>query len=254
MSSDNNNEWSADRYDSDHSFVYEYGGDVVDLLSPEQGERILDLGCGTGHLTKQIHEAGAIAVGIDASPEMVEGARKEYPDLDFRVADATRMEFEQEFDAVFSNATLHWIDRQDEVLDGVRRALRQGSRFVAELGGKGNVGRVLDVLTDELESRGYSGENPMYFPGLGEYTSRIESHGMEVRYARLFDRPTELDGGSDGLRSFFRMFGDRFLGDLDEEEWGEVVSAVEDELRPELYSDGSWTLGFRRLRFRAVRL
>lgn len=253
MGDDGDDPWQSDRYEEHHDYVYRYGSDVIELLQPAQGERVLDLGCGTGHLTKQISESGATAVGIDASPEMVERARSEYPELTFRIEDATRMEFRREFDAVFSNATLHWIDRQDELLDGVKRALRPGGRFVAELGGKGNVATVIDALTEELGKRGYSDSNPMYFPSLGEYTSRVEDHGLEVRFARLFDRPTELGGGRDGLRSFFRMFGDRFLGDLDEDEWNEVVGTVEDELRPELFGDGSWTVGFRRLRFRAVR-
>lgn len=244
--------WSADRYEADHSYVYRYGEDVLELLTPKEGEKILDLGCGTGHLTNQIVDAGASAVGIDASPEMVEQARTEYPELDFRVMDATEMEFQREFEAVFSNATLHWITDHDGLLDGVHRALRPGGRFVAEFGGHGNVDKVIDAVTRELSSRGYSTENPMYFPRLGEYMSRIERHGMEVRYARLFDRPTELSGGREGLRSFFRMFGDRFLGELNEEEWNEVVGAVEDELRQELYSDGVWTVDFRRLRFKAV--
>src|SRR6202043_2259805 len=112
-------EWDANLYDAKHAFVWKYGADLVPLLAPQPGERILDIGCGTGHLTAQIAESGARLVGVDRSPEMVKAARKVYPNLQFEVADARALRFHNEFDAVFSNATLHWIQEPEPVIRGI---------------------------------------------------------------------------------------------------------------------------------------
>src|SRR6202000_1792501 len=124
--------WNAELYDDKHSFVFQYGESVLELLDVKPGEQILDLGCGTGHLTKQISELGAEVVGADASPEMVEKAQKDYPGVDYRVADGANFHFNTAFDAVFSNATLHWIHRADDVIKCVYENLKPGGRFVAE--------------------------------------------------------------------------------------------------------------------------
>src|ERR1700739_4422514 len=131
--------WDAKLYDAKHDFVWKYGSDLVSLLDPRAAERILDLGCGTGHLAARIAESGAEVTGVDQSAEMVAAARVAYPNLKFEVADARQLSFRDEFDAVFSHATLHWIHEAEPVLQGIQRALRPGARFVAELGGKGNI-------------------------------------------------------------------------------------------------------------------
>ncbi|MFD1644097.1 class I SAM-dependent methyltransferase [Haloarchaeobius litoreus] len=245
---DDGNEWSADDYDGGHAFVFEYGEGVVDLLEPGPGERILDLGCGTGHLTASIAESGADVVGLDADREMVAEAARTYPDLRFVRGDARRFAFREPFDAVFSNAALHWIHEQDAVLESVADALRPGGRFVAELGGTGNVAAIVGAVEAEAAARGYDVENPWYFPSVGEYATRLEAHGFEVRYATLFDRPTELDDGEDGLAGWLGMFGDGLLGPIPADEREAVISDVEDRLRNELFEDGTWTADYRRLR------
>jgi trans-aconitate methyltransferase len=131
--------WNAKLYDAKHDFVWKFGSDVVSLLDPQLGERILDLGCGTGHLTAQIAESGARVTGVDRSAEMVAAARLAYPNLKFEIADPRTLPFQNEFDAVFSNATLHWIHEPEQVLQGVWKALCPGGRFVAEFGGKTNI-------------------------------------------------------------------------------------------------------------------
>ncbi|MFD1599473.1 class I SAM-dependent methyltransferase [Halobellus rarus] len=256
---DPESDWDSDAYDGSHAFVYEYGADVLDLLDPGPGERVLDLGCGTGHLTERIADAGADVVGIDQSAEMVETARETYPERDFRRADARDFDVEElfdpeePFDAVFSNAVLHWIDDQDAVLDSVADALRPGGRFVVELGGSGNVAAIADAVRAELDARGYEPPtHPWYFPTIGEHATTLEAHGFEVRYARLFDRPTELEDGDEGMANWLEMFGDRLLGPVPDGERSDVVAAVEDRLRGELYDDGVWTADYRRLRFAAV--
>jgi len=249
------NTWEADRYDGDHSFVYEYGADLLDLLEPEPGERVLDIGCGTGHLTAAIRERGADVVGLDRSGEMLAEARAAHPDCRFVRGDARRIPVREPFDAAFSNATIHWIPGRDQdgFLASVRDALAPGGRFVAECGGVGNVARIVAAVRAEAAERGYETDHRWHFPSVGEYASRLESHGFEVRYARLFDRPTELDDSEDGLASWLRMFGDDLLAPLSGEERAAVVDGVEERLREDLFRDGTWVADYRRLRFVAVR-
>ncbi len=255
---DGTNRWDAEAYDDGLSFVYEYGTDVLDLLAPEPGERVLDVGCGTGHLTRAIADAGAEAVGVDASEAMVEAARREHPGLRFVHADARDLAAADDaalagaFDAVFSNAALHWITEQDRAIASAADVIRPGGRFVAELGGADNVAAIVDATLAALADRGYDGENPWYFPTVGTQATTLERHGFEVRYATLFDRPTELDGGADGLANWLHAFGDGLLAPAPADERDAIVADVEDALRAERFRDGTWVADYRRLRFVAV--
>lgn len=246
------NRWDTDSYDEGHSFVFEYGEDVVELLDPDADERILDLGCGTGHLSARIAESGAEVVGVDVSGEMIAQARETYPDCEFVQADARSFAVERSFDAVFSNAALHWISEQDAVLESVSDALVPGGRFVAELGGAGNVNAILDAVREVAADNGYDVTNPWYFPTIGEYATKAEAHGLETQYATLFDRPTELEDGSDGLRKWLDMFGDGLLAPIPADERSDVIAAVERRLRDDHYRDGAWIADYRRLRIVAV--
>ncbi|KAM3095193.1 class I SAM-dependent methyltransferase, partial [Phormidesmis sp. 146-12] len=145
------NQWNANLYESRHAFVWQSGESLIELLSPQPGERILDLGCGTGQLTQQI-ATHAQVVGIDRSPTMIETAQHNYPGLKFLVADAQNFQVDRPFDAVFSNAVLHWISNPDSVIQSVYYALRSGGRFVAEFGGKGNVQAIVRALYHALET------------------------------------------------------------------------------------------------------
>jgi len=246
------NRWNADDYDDDHAFVFEYGDAVVELLDPDAAERILDLGCGTGHLTDRIATSGADVVGLDAAEEMVESARERYSDCTFVHGDARSFAFERPFDAVFSNAALHWIPDQDAVLESVADALAPGGRFVAELGGSGNVAAIVEAVRAEAAERGYDVSNPWYFPTVGEYATTLDAHALETRQAALFDRPTELENGPDGLANWLRMFGDGLLGPVPDEERLAVVAGVEERLRDDFYREGTLTVDHRRLRVVAV--
>jgi len=247
------NEWDPDDYDDGHGFVAEYGRDVVRLLDPQADERILDLGCGTGTLTAVIADSGAEVVGIDAAESMVAQARERHPDLDLAVADAREYEPDGTFDAVFSNAALHWIPDADHdaVLSMVADALAEDGRFVAELGGRGNVEQVERAVRAELADRGYDTDRSWYFPSVGEYAPRLEGHGLAVTEAVLFDRPTELDGGESGLRDWVGMFGDELLAPVSGREREAILDGVETRLRPDLYDPETetWTADYRRLRF-----
>ncbi|WP_123535329.1 class I SAM-dependent methyltransferase [Halosimplex salinum] len=260
MTDDATNDWDPESYDADTGFVHEYGGSVVELLDPQPGERVLDLGCGTGHLTADIADrvgASGSVVGVDASAEMVDRARETYPDLRFEVADVREYSPDEPFDAVFSNAALHWIPGADQpaVAEQVAGMLDTGGRFVAELGGSGNVSAIVDATLAELRTRGYDAANPWYFPTVGEHACVLESAGFEVRLARLFDRPTELDGGDGGLADWLDVFGDSLFAALESDEKEAVVSAVEDRIRRELFDAeaDAWIADYRRLRFVAVR-
>jgi trans-aconitate methyltransferase len=246
------NQWNAALYDRKHSFVFEYGKDVLALLAPQPGERILDVGCGTGHLTKSIADAGATVVGIDSSADMIEKAQGAYPDVEFHVADARDFSFDEPFDAVFSNAALHWILEPERAVISMSNALKPGGRFVIEMGGKNNVGRILTALEAamrELAGREVSARN--FFPSIGEYAPLLEKHGLEVEQAWLFDRPTRLDDGEKGVRNWLAMFRGSVFEGISEEMKEAVLSHVETTLRPELFHDGKWTADYRRLRITA---
>lgn len=210
--------WNADLYQSSHEFVWQLADDLLQLLAPGPGERILDLGCGTGQLTSKIAERGAEVLGIDRSPEMIEQARRNFPGLKFESGNATALTVEAPFDAVFSNATLHWVKPPEAAAARIWAALRPGGRFVAEFGGWGNVARVRQALRHallEVARLDLDGLDPWYFPSVGEYAALLERQGFEVRLATLFDRPTPLEGGDDGQRDWLRMFGASLLERVD---------------------------------------
>ncbi|HXP79184.1 MAG TPA: methyltransferase domain-containing protein [Verrucomicrobiae bacterium] len=253
---DASGEWDAKLYNAKHDFVWKYGSDVVSLLDPQAGESILDLGCGTGHLTSQIAESGARVTGVDRSAEMVAAARLAYPNLKFGISDARNLTFREEFDAVFSNATLHWIHEPELVLQGVCRALRIGGRFVAELGGKGNIRAMQDAFDLALAELGAAkaGEvHPWYYPSVSEYSTLAEKNGLEVRFITLFDRPTGLADGAAGMRNWIVMFGADYLAKAGEARREEFLGRVEEMLRPKLFRDGQWWADYRRLRLVAYK-
>jgi trans-aconitate methyltransferase len=248
--------WDPGLYDDKHSFVWKLAAGVLELLNTQSGERILDLGCGTGHLTARIAEAGAHVVGIDRSPDMIRQAREKYPSLRFEVMDAREISLDEIFDAVFSNATLHWIKEPERVMSGIKKSLRPGGRFVAEFGGRGNTGELLKAVQHAWRKLGIAGPapHPWYYPSLAEYASLLEQHGFEVTHATLFDRPTPLDDGVRGLHNWLEMFGSAIVEGLPEATRESLLAEIERELRPKLFHDDHWVMDYRRLRIAAKRL
>jgi len=241
--------WDPRRYQSGHSYVWKHGEGLVELLTPQPGERIVDLGCGSGQLTARIAGSGAIVTGIDRSPEMIAQARANFPAIEFHVADAAAFDVESPVDAVFSNAALHWVKDARAAIACVWRALKPGGRFVLEMGGHGNTGRLLDVVREVAGPV----ESPWYFPSVGEYSTLLEAQGFEIRFATLFDRPTELDG-ENGLEDWLVMFGAALFAGMDESQAQGARRAVADRMRATNYRDGHWILDYRRLRVHAVRV
>ena len=240
--------WDPERYRRNASFVAAGGEPVLDLLAPRAGERILDLGCGEGALTRLIAERATV-VGIDASAEQVASARAR--GLDARVMDAAALPFQAEFDAVFSNAALHWMKDLDAVAACVRRALKPGGRFVAEMGGEGNVAAVRRALHHALARRGVdaAAADPWRFLSVAEGRALLERHGFAVRSIELFSRPTKLPGT---LADWLDTFAESFLNRLDPGQRGPVKAEIEEYVKDRL-SDGAghWTVDYVRLRFAA---
>lgn len=247
-------EWNAGLYEERHSFVWEHGRGLVALAAPRAGERILDVGCGTGQLTAELARAGSRVLGVDSSEAMIAQARENFPDLAFEIGDARALRFHEEFDAVFSNAALHWVKEAEAAVAGISRALARGGRFVAEFGGHGNVRRILDAVFAALDSFGLERVEPWYFPTVGEYTAVLERQGLEVRYATLFDRPIALEGGERGMANWIAMFGQQFLAKVDAGQRDEFVERVAESARPALFRDGQWTADYRRLQVSAVKV
>lgn len=239
--------WSPEQYAKNARFVSDLGMPVVSLLAPRAGERILDVGCGDGPLTKKLVELGCEVVAVDASPAMIEAAKA--LGLDARVMDGQALQFAREFDAVFSNAALHWMKQADSVIAGVWRALKPGGRFVGECGGDGNNATVLRALDAALRERGldFRALSPWYFPSVEEYRNKLEAHGFVVNSIALIPRPTPLPGS---LVAWLETFAQSFVAPLPEAERAAFLADVANRCRATLCDpEGKWSVDYVRLRF-----
>lgn len=245
--------WNERLYNQQHNFVWTMAADLVDLLDPQPRQKVLDLGCGTGALTAQIHQSGADVLGIDSSTTMIESARQQFPDVRFRIHDAHGLPFENEFDAVFSNAALHWMQTPSVVVQQIAESLKSGGRLVAEFGGHGNIQSIVDAALHAARSLqithpAFEGAgHPWYFPTVGQFATLLEQNGLLVQQAALFERPTPL-AGQQGLTDWARMFGRHWLDavpDLQQMQWlAEFEAAASDQLRQE----ESWIADYCRIR------
>ncbi|MDO3676635.1 class I SAM-dependent methyltransferase [Paenibacillus ehimensis] len=248
------NHRNQDAYDDKRDFAAKPGAAVLSLLLPQPGERILDVGCGTGDLMAEIAAAGAIPTGIDLSEEMVRRARQKYPELNIQAADACHYRTDIRFDAVVSNAALHWIKDAAAVARTIWLALREDGRFVAEFAGSGNVAVLTDAMEQVLEEHGYAwaGRNPWYFPTIGEYASLLEQTGFRVTLAQHFDRPTPLKGNT-GVRDWLDKFADYFFPDVTSADQASIYRAIEAKVKPYLGREDQWVADTSRLRIVAVK-
>jgi SAM-dependent methyltransferase len=243
--------WNSDRYAENAPYVPALGQPVLDLLKVRPGERILDLGCGDGALTEKIAALGAEVVGVDSSQDMVDAARR--CGIDAGVASGYSLPFDREFDAVFSNAALHWMkDDPDAVIAGVNRALKPRGRFVGEMGGHGNVAAITVALLSTLERRNIPDPAaliPWYYPNVDGYRARLEAGGFVVNYIELIPRPTPLPTG---MTAWIETFGMSLICPLPQAEHKAAVAEVVERLRPMLCDEkGQWTADCVRLRFAA---
>ena len=243
--------WDPEQYARHARFVSDLGSPVVDLLNPQPGERVLDLGCGDGALTEKLVAAGCQVVAVDSSPEQVWAARAR--GLDARIVDGTILPFDTEFDAVFSNAVLHWIKDADAALAGIACALKPGGRFMAELGGAGCVASIREAFTIALDRHGVDADtlDPWYFPTAEEYRFRLEAHGFTVESLALFPRPTPLPSH---VTSWLGIFAQPFLSGVAESDRPRLAAEVRELLEPRLLNaEGTWVVDYVRLRTAAVK-
>ncbi|AZI41903.1 methyltransferase domain-containing protein [Deinococcus psychrotolerans] len=246
--------WNAEHYRDRHAFVYESSRDLVaDWLRPQVGERVLDLGCGSGELSAQIAQTGATVTGVDASEAMIAAARGQHPAVNFDVQDAQTLPYRAEFDAVFSNAALHWMKPLDNVLSGVSLSLVPGGRLALEMGGGANVLAVREAVEQALSDLSLPAlEHVWIFPSPAQLAALLEEAGFTVERLHLFKRPSLLVG-EDGFRAWLHGFGASWLAPLSEPERAAVIARAEELARPKLHTAQGWVADYVRLRALAVK-
>ncbi|MDQ2751530.1 MAG: methyltransferase domain-containing protein [Bacteroidota bacterium] len=254
-SEEGNIQWNANLYDNKHNFVAKYGEDVLEWLAPQQGEHILDVGCGTGTLTNKLSESGAIVTGIDASQEMIAKAKASFPNIKFFEKDATNFSFDEQFDAAFSNATLHWIHEQKKALQRIYNALKKEGRFVFEMGGKHNIESIHTAVKEAMTEVGYKDLIPSitnYFPSVADQCLLLEKVGFAISDVAYFKRPTELNG-EDGMKNWIVQFCTFFFANIPAEKVNTIINRAVEILKPANYKEGKWYGDYIRLRIKAIK-
>ena len=247
--------WDPVLYDQKHSFVAKYGEDVLGWLDPQEGENILDVGCGTGTLTAKISEAGARVVGIDASSDMIAKAKSGFPDIQFFVKDATDFYFSEPFDAAFSNATFHWIKEQGKAIQCIYNNLRPGGRFVYEMGAKHNIENIHDAVKKVLADEGFEENTRMvlnYFSSPAEQAVLLEAAGFTIAKIIQFERPTELTG-EDGMKNWIIQFCHPFFKNIPDKKAADIIDRSVSILKGTNYENGKWYADYIRLRIKAIK-
>ena len=248
--------WNPDLYNTKHAFVYKYGESLVELLNPGKQERILDLGCGSGQLTAKIGDLAMEVIGLDKSHAMISDAKLKFHHIEFQVGDASDFCFEEKFDAIFSNATLHWVTNYRECIRCMFNNLKSGGRIVVEFGGKGNVQIIVNQLRASLAAYGYPNQSKLqlwHFPSIGEYSSLLEQAGFRVTIAQHYDRPTELSDGNTGIKDWLSMFGEQFFQGIDPEHVDKIKSDVQEKIKPKALLNEKWYADYKRLRIMAIK-
>ena len=243
--------WSSDVYNKNARFVTDYGNSLIEWLNPQKDEYILDLGCGDGILTKKIMEYGCRILGIDGSESFVLSARE--LGVDAVQGDAQKMNFENEFDAVFSNAALHWMLDADGVMKGVAGALKKGGRFIAETGCRGNVKKIENAIHEILKKYNLKAKKCWFFPSVEEKVELLEKNGMKVERIVTFSRPTPLPTG---IRGWLTTFSKPVLEYVPSEMHEKIIDEVSEKLEKTLEKDteGNILADYVRLRFEAYKL
>jgi len=242
--------WNPERYAKNARFVSDLGEPLLGLLKPQPGERILDLGCGDGALTEKIAAAGCMVYGADSSFAQVGAARRR--GLNALVMDGRHIAFKQVFDAVFTNAVLHWVQPPERVVAGVASCLNPGGRFIGEFGGRGNVETIRAALHAGLRERGIDpwSVDPWYYPSPAQYSELLTQFGFAVDYIALIPRPTKLPGD---ILDWLEVFAQPFTESIRETERGTYLNKIRRELASRLRrTGGTWYADYVRLRFKAV--
>lgn len=246
-------EWDAKKYNTTHDFIFKYGAGLLELL-PKEPKKVLDIGCGTGALTKQIAELGHKVTGIDQSLNMINQAKESYPDLNFFLEDILNPTDQIEtYDVAFSNAVFHWIPNQDRLLKNISEHLTVNGQLICEFGAVGNVQAIREAFGKELNALGVTFEEPFCFTSVSDYRNLLEKNHFEVVEMMEYDRPTPLKGGEYGLREWMEQFYADELGELTGGEKETVLEHMERDLKGKLWKESQWEADYRRLRMKAVK-
>ncbi|HGZ69963.1 MAG TPA: class I SAM-dependent methyltransferase [Nitratifractor sp.] len=245
------NSWNPKKYNKHTAFVSQLAMPAVDLLEPKNGEQILDLGCGEGALALEIEKRGAKVIGVDLSEEMVKATGAN--GIEAYVGTATDLPYSDEFDAIFSNAMLHWVKESRVAVQNIAKALKRGGRFVAELGGEGNAYKLVKAMQEVFENHKEFGtfNNPWHFPSVQEYSDLLNSEGLRVEYIELIPRPTLIDD----ISNWLDIFANGITKDLTPGQFEIFKLECRDILKEQLYAkESGWSVDYVRLRLKAVKL
>lgn len=243
--------WNAEQYQNNASFVSQLGSPLIELLAPKPEENILDLGCGEGTLSWQIKNYQCNVLAIDSSPNMIAKSREK--GLNAIVLVAEDLDYFQEFDGVFTNAVLHWVSDINIVVNNVYNCLKSKGRFVGEFGGAGNIQTIIDAIDRTFADFPHFGQfnNSWYFPSIEQYQTILQQAGFEVSFITLNSRPTVLKSG---MESWLKIFADGIINHLSIEEQDLFISEVTKRLKPHLFSQADgWIADYVRLRFKAIK-
>ena len=247
----NKNEWNADKYNKHANFVSNLALNVLKLLNPLQDEKILDLGCGDGTLAVEIKKFNANVVAVDLSQSMVEKTKKK--GIDASVMSVTELTFINEFDAVFSNAVLHWVVDSETAIIKIFNSLKNNGRFIAEFGGYGNIKYLIDAMQEVFSNHKEYGKfsNPWFFPKDTEYKKLLESNGFIVEYIELIPRATKIDD----ISNWLDIFANGIVSHLSKEQQNDFKQEVRVLLKPKIYTEkDGWVADYVRLRLKAIKL
>ena len=247
-----NIKWDSNNYKNNFSFVPKYGEDVMNLITKPKGSFVIDLGCGNGTLTKKLNDLGYDTIGVDASTDMIELAKKTYSDLNFIISDALSFKLEKNADVVFSNAVFHWIDKcnQDKLIKNIYDNLNDDGELVCEFGGFGCAEKIHSTLEKEFKKRCLKYPRVFYFPTIGEYSNILERNGFLVEFANLFSRPTQMNS-KNGVVDWINMFVTKPFEGITETLQNEIKYSAQEALKDELFIDGKWYIDYVRIRIRA---
>ena len=244
------NNWDANKYKTDGSFVSQMAMGVVELLNPQNGEKIFDVGCGEGELATEIEKSGAKVFGIDMSEAMVKSACDQ--GIEVKVQDILKINYQNEFDAVFSNAVLHWVGKPDAVVANIHKALKKDGRFAGEFGGFGNCANVVEAMQEVFTDHPEFGEfnNSWYFPKADGYRKVLESNGFEVKYCEIIPRETPVKD----IKTWLEIFANGIIKDLDENQKEYFKNQVQKKVKTKLYvKEKGWFVDYVRIRFYALK-
>lgn len=240
--------WDSHLYDNKHSFVAEYGSELLEFVPFNKEQRILDIGCGTGSLTEKLSMQCAYVLGIDGSSEMIERAQKQYPSIDFEVMDALELPYSREWDIVFSNAVFHWIPNHDLLLNKIHHALKPSGKLICEFGACGNIKTIEQGFSDALQELGYAYHSKFNFPTVEQFGALLTKNDFVIEKIYDYDRPTRLQDGEQGLNNWARQFFQDELKMFSNKEQENILGKLQSRAKNTLWNGEEWIANYRRLR------